>query len=136
MDISKNLVIVLVIVFVGGVGTAYAGVVFVPTITLDGNVEVTGELNCATCIQGFYEVSTSFGGFNGGDLFITVACDEGDEVISGGYTVNDVDTGEAPERSHKVNETIWRVEWANTNTQTTYTAIAHCADYSPVHIVV
>ena len=50
--------------------------------------------------------------------------------------MSDVDTGEAPEKSEKINKTTWRVEWANTNTQTTYTAIAYCADYSPVHIEV
>jgi len=51
MDLSKNLVIVLVIVFIGGIGTAYAGIVL-PTITLGGNVEVDGSLNVDGPITG------------------------------------------------------------------------------------
>jgi len=51
MGLSKNLVIVLVIVFVGGVGTAYAGIVL-PTITLGGNVQIDGTLNVDGPITG------------------------------------------------------------------------------------
>jgi len=37
-------------VFIAGIGTAYAGIVL-PTITLGGNVEVVGDLNCTNCID-------------------------------------------------------------------------------------
>ncbi|HUU48192.1 MAG TPA: tail fiber protein [Nitrosopumilaceae archaeon] len=45
MEISKKILIVLiVIVFASGAGTAYAGIVL-PTITLGGNVVITGDLD-------------------------------------------------------------------------------------------
>jgi len=135
MAISRKLLVALmVIVFAGGAGTAYAGVVL-PTITLAGNVDVVGQLNCPNCIIKFYEESFFAVGSNGGDLFITLDCDAGDEVISGGYTVNSLDNAEPPERSFKVDVDTWRIEWDNSNNLTGYTAFATCADYAPAHIV-
>lgn len=47
MNISKNfLILLIVLVFVGGAETAYAGI-FLPTITLGGNVVITGDLDMA-----------------------------------------------------------------------------------------
>lgn len=44
ITLSRNFLIVLIaLVFVGGAGTAYAGVVL-PTITLGGNVDVIGDM--------------------------------------------------------------------------------------------
>lgn len=50
MDISRNFLIVLIVlVFAGGAGTAYAGIVL-PTITLAGNVDILGDLICTDCV--------------------------------------------------------------------------------------
>lgn len=51
MNISRNFLIVLIIlVFAGGAGTAYAGIVL-PTITLGGNVDILGDLICTDCVD-------------------------------------------------------------------------------------
>jgi hypothetical protein len=135
MDISRKLLVVLIVtVFAGGAGTAYAGVVL-PTITLAGNVNVIGQLNCPNCIIGFYEESF-FAAGTGGDLFFTLDCDEGDEVISGGYTVSSIDNANPPERSFKFDANTWKIDWDTSNISTGYTAVAYCADYAPPHIVI
>jgi len=48
MNLSRNgLVVLISVIFVAGVGTAYAGIVL-PTITLSGNVVVTDDLTVDT----------------------------------------------------------------------------------------
>ena len=103
MDLSKNLLIVLVIVFVGGVGTAYAGIIL-PTITLGGNVEVIGNLDMTngkisnlaeptnpsdavtfSSIQ-TYEIAANTTFLSSGETNSTqVFCREGDIATGGGF---------------------------------------------------
>jgi len=51
MNLTRNGLIVLIsVIFVAGAGTAYAGMVL-PTITLAGDVTITGDLTCTNCID-------------------------------------------------------------------------------------
>jgi hypothetical protein len=134
-QLSKKPYLIMLVLLIGiGSGTAYAGVVL-PTITLGGNVEVIGNLNCPNCIIGFYEASSSFKG-NTADVILLADCDGGDEAISGGFSVDSLVNSAPPERSLKFDFDSWIVAWDENNNQITYTAYAYCADYAPAHIEV
>jgi len=51
MNLTRNGLIVLIsVIFVAGVGTAYAGMVL-PMITLAGDVTITGDMTCPGCVD-------------------------------------------------------------------------------------
>jgi len=51
MNLSRNGLRVLIsVIFVAGAGTAYAGIVL-PTITLAGDVTITGDMTCPGCVD-------------------------------------------------------------------------------------
>jgi len=80
-------------------------------------------------ILGFYltfDGGMGDGGFENRDAL----CDPGDSVTGGGFqTTNE----ESPIGSAKVLDG-WSVEWFDTLNGASYTAIAICADYAPVHV--
>jgi len=96
MNLTRNGLIVLIsVIFVAGAGTAYA-VIVLPTITLAGDVIITGDLTCTDCIDGadtdpglFYKkTSTGAAAFfatgGGGHVnFYHLSCDAGDIVMNG-----------------------------------------------------
>jgi len=95
MNLSRNGLIVLIsVIFVAGAGTAYAGIVL-PTITLAGDVVITGDLTCTDCIDGpdthpglFYKktatgLSTFFLNSPIHMSFYRLSCNAGDVLMDG-----------------------------------------------------
>lgn len=133
--LSKKIYLLMFVLIIGiGSGTAYAGVAL-STITLAGNVDVIGNLNCPNCIVGFYETSSSFKG-NLVTIILEANCDAGDEVVSGGFSVDSLVNSAPPVNNLKLDVDSWTVSWNQVNNQITYSAHAYCADYAPAHIEV
>ena len=141
MNISKKFLIVLIVlVFTGGAGTAYAGIVL-PTITLGGNVDVTGNLDVngpitsptisdiqhdISQISSIYRVSVS----NHDSNYAIANCDPGDTLLGGGGGRTNVLFSEHLIESKPFGINGWRVYTSIPTAE----AFAICSDTAdPVH---